>query len=240
MYLFIKRCIDLVIGIAAFIFFLPFFIPIILILRFTGEGVVFFLQERIGYKNRPFKLWKFATMLKSSPASGTVTAKNDSRILPFGRFLRWTKLNEMAQIFNVIKGDMSIVGPRPLTKECFDCYPDNLKPLIYRSKPGLTGIGSVVFRKEEDITAKSGKPLMQSYREDIMPVKGRMEAWYLENRSILVDIKIIILTALAIPFPGNRWYEKWFDNLPDLAFDFDCKGVNQNDMPAPTYVESRK
>ncbi len=216
MYFFIKRCLDLAVGIGFLLLFAPIFLGIVLVLRFTGEGEVFFLQERIGYKEQPFKIWKFATMLKNSPSSGTVTAAHDPRVLPFGRFLRWSKLNELAQILNIIAGSMSLVGPRPLTLECFDCYPDEVKHLVYQSKPGLTGIGSVVFRKEDDITARSGKPLMQSYREDVMPIKGALEAWYLQNRSLWVDLKIILLTALAIPFPGNRLHERWFKGLPPM------------------------
>lgn len=213
MYYFLKRSGDLILCLGTLIVFMPVFLLLVVILRLTGEGEVFFRQERIGYMNRPFRLLKFATMLKDSPASGTVTAQNDSRVLPFGRFLRLTKLNEMAQILNVITGEMSIVGPRPLTLECFECYPEDLKALVYQSKPGLTGIGSVVFRNEEDITSRSGKPLMQCYREDIMPYKGRLEVWYLRNRSWWVDMKIIILTALAIVFPHNKLYVKWFDGL---------------------------
>jgi lipopolysaccharide/colanic/teichoic acid biosynthesis glycosyltransferase len=216
MYFFLKRGLDLAVSLGFLLLFSPLFVAIILILRFTGEGEVFFLQERVGFKEQPFKVWKFATMLKNSPSSGTVTAANDPRVLPFGKFLRLTKLNEIAQIFNIIRGDMSLVGPRPLTRECFDCYPDDVKHLVYQSKPGLTGLGSVVFRKEDDITARSGKPLMQSYREDVMPVKGALEAWYLINRSFVVDLKIIVLTALAIVLPGNQLHHRWFKGLPAL------------------------
>lgn len=216
MYFVLKRGLDLAVGLGVLIVLLPIFLGIMLVLRLTGEGEIFFLQERVGYREQPFKIWKFATMLKNSPSSGTVTAARDPRVLPFGRFLRWSKLNELAQIINIISGSMSLVGPRPLTMECFECYPDEVRHLVYQSKPGLTGIGSVVFRKEDDITARSGKPLMQSYREDVMPIKGALEVWYLNNRSFLVDLKIILLTALAIPFPGNRLHERWFTGLPAL------------------------
>ena len=216
MYFVLKRGLDLAVGLGVLIVLLPIFLGIMLVLRLTGEGEIFFLQERVGYREQPFKIWKFATMLKNSPSSGTVTAARDPRVLPFGRFLRWSKLNELAQIINIISGSMSLVGPRPLTMECFECYSDEVRHLVYQSTPGLTGIGSVVFRKEDDITARSGKPLMQSYREDVMPIKGALEVWYLNNRSLLVDLKIILLTALAIPLPGNRLHERWFTGLPAL------------------------
>lgn len=216
MYFFLKRALDLAVSLGFLLVFSPVFITIILVLRFTGEGEVFFLQDRVGHHEKIFKVWKFATMLKDSPSSGTVTSANDPRVLPFGQFLRVSKLNELAQIFNIIMGNMSLVGPRPLTQECFDCYPDDLKHEVYKSKPGLTGMGSVVFRKEDDITAASGKPLMQSYREDVMPTKGALEVWYLAHRSIIVDLKIILLTALAIVMPGNQLHHRWFKDLPAL------------------------
>ncbi len=122
-----KRLFDLLIAVPAFLILLPFGLMIAVILRLTGEGYIFFIQQRVGMGNSRFGLLKFATMLKDSPKTGTITAKNDPRILPVGRYLRITKINELPQILNVIKGDMSIVGPRPLVEEEFVLYPDNMK-----------------------------------------------------------------------------------------------------------------
>ena len=204
---------DLCIAGLALLLLSPLLIPIMIILRFTGEGEVFFLQKRIGYHNQEYSIWKFVTMRRDSPNSGTITAKDDPRILPFGKFLRDTKINELPQLINVMKGEMSIVGPRPLTEEAFNLYPEELKPLIYQTKAGATGIGSVVFRNEEQILAESEKPYLECYAEDIMPIKGALEVWYAQNISLLTDVKIIILTAIAIAVPDNDLHTKWFKDL---------------------------
>lgn len=214
MYRFVKRLMDILLAAMALLLLSPLLIPIIIILRCTGEGEIFFKQKRLGYKNKEFHVWKFATMLKASPSTGTITAKNDPRILPLGRFLRTTKINELPQLINILTGDLSIVGPRPLTVEAFSLYPEHLKPFIYQAKPGLTGIGSVVFRNEEEILAGSGKEVRQCYKEDIMPLKGALEMWYQKNRSLLTDLKIILLTAIAIARPGNSLHKKWFKDIP--------------------------
>ena len=213
----IKRSLDLILCLTALLALLPMFLIIVLVLRLTGEREVFFRQRRIGYGNRSFELWKFVTMLKDSPKTGTITAANDPRILPVGRFLRKTKINELPQLINVLKGDMSIVGPRPLTEETFSLYPEEFKALIYCSRPGMTGIGSLVFRNEEDILARSPKDRYRCYREDIAPLKGELEAWYYVNRSLVVDLKIIVFTVVAILSPGNQLYRRWFRELPTEA-----------------------
>ncbi|MHC4474557.1 MAG: sugar transferase [Planctomycetota bacterium] len=214
MYDVLKRVIDILLAGSALLFLSPLLIVVMIILRFTGEGLVFFRQERIGQGNKTFLIWKFVTMREDSPLTGTITAKDDSRILPFGRFLRNTKLNELPQLINVLKGDMSIVGPRPLTQEAFGLYSEELKPLIYQVRPGLSGIGSVVFRHEEDILAKSDKPRFQCYKEDILPVKGALELWYAQHKSLLTDIKIVILTVVVLLRSGSKLYSKWFKDLP--------------------------
>jgi len=222
MYDVFKRIVDVILATLALTILSPFLIPIVVILCFTGEGLVFFRQMRLGYKNKPFGILKFVTMLEDSPSTGTITASKDPRILPFGRFLRNTKINELPQLINVVIGDMSIVGPRPLTNEAFSLYLNDLKPMIYQSRPGITGLGSVVFSHEETILAKSNKPRNQCYKEDILPVKGALEVWYSKNKSLLVDIKIVVLTFLALSGSDNKLYLKWFKNLPineaDLAF----------------------
>src|SRR5271157_3713601 len=122
MYLILKRMLDVLLSLAALVALSPFLLGIAVLLRFTGEGEVFFRQRRIGYQGRPFGLMKFVTMRKDSPKSGTITVAGDPRILPVGRYLRKSKLNELPQLINVLRGDMSIVGPRPLTEETFALY----------------------------------------------------------------------------------------------------------------------
>ena len=210
MYLLLKRIFDFTLSLIFFFLILPVFIIVIPILKFTGEGEIFFSQKRIGRHEKLFGLLKFATMLKISPTTGTITAKNDTRILPVGRFLRNTKINEFPQILNVLKGDMSLVGFRPLTEEGFQYYSADIKRTILQMKPGLTVLGSIVFLNEEDILFNSKKDKMACYREDVIPLKGALEKWYFEHSSFWLDIKIIIATGLVVLFKKSRFYLKWF------------------------------
>ena len=138
-----QRLFDIVFSGVALVLLLPIFLPLLVLLKLTGEGEIFFLQDRIGRQGKVFKLYKFATMLKNSPniGTGTVTLYNDPRVLPFGSFLRKTKINELPQIINIIKGDLSIVGPRPQMRVDFEKYSKNIQNKIYNVKTGLTGIG---------------------------------------------------------------------------------------------------
>jgi lipopolysaccharide/colanic/teichoic acid biosynthesis glycosyltransferase len=221
-YVFFKRMFDLISSLAALLLVSPLFIIVIPILKFTGEGWVFFIQERVGLNNKHFGLIKFSTMLRDSPKTGTITAKNDPRILPVGRYLRITKINELPQIINVIKGDMSIVGPRPLTDEGFQYYPEDIKEVILKMKPGLTGMGSIILRNEEDILYESKKEKMRCYAEDVIPLKGTLEKWYFEHRSFWLDLKIVAATAVLILLPRTNFYIKWFQIEPLLRASSLC------------------
>ncbi|MDB5231146.1 MAG: lipid carrier : UDP-N-acetylgalactosaminyltransferase, partial [Chitinophagaceae bacterium] len=132
---------------------------------------------------------------------------------PFGRVLRITKINEIPQIFNVLLGDMSFVGPRPLLEESFNRYPDNVKTNIYLSKPGITGIGSLIFRDEEKNISESDMPPHEYYSKFISPIKGRAELWYLENKSLKTDLLIIGLTIWILIFPTSKAMFRVFRNL---------------------------
>ena len=195
--------------------------PIIIILRFSGEGEIFYLQKRIGHKNQEFQIWKFATMLKDSlnMGTGSITLENDFRVTKFGKFLRKTKINELPQLYNVIIGDISIVGPRPILAQDWKLYPEDIMNKIYAIKPGLTGIGSIVFRDEEAlITAVSDANYHEFYKDVIAPYKGALEIWYQENRSTYVDLKLILLTAIIIVFPKKGMHDQWFSDLPERTF----------------------
>jgi lipopolysaccharide/colanic/teichoic acid biosynthesis glycosyltransferase len=213
-----KRIIDVFAALAAIIILSPILIFVICILRLTGEKEVFYLQERVGYKNAIFKIIKFATMLKNSPNIGNrdVTLRDDPRVTKFGKYLRESKINELPQLFNILKGDISLVGPRPLMKAGFDRYSNEFRKLIYNVKPGLTGIGSIVFRDEEKILTNSKLQPHECYEKIILPVKGELEMWYQNNRSTLTDLKIIFMTAWAIIFPTTKLHQKWFKKLPEF------------------------
>jgi len=212
-----KRLIDLTLSLIAFLLISPLMIPVMILLRFTGEGEVFYRQDRVGKDGRIFGLLKFATMLKNSPAigAGLLTEKGDPRILPLGRFLRKTKINELPQLINIIKGDMSIVGPRPQALKHFEIYPERVKKEIITLTPGLTGIGSIVFRDEETMLHNSGRPYEDFYNNVIAPYKGELEIWYKNHQSILLDFKLIFLTAWVIFFPESSLYKSMLKNLPE-------------------------
>ena len=218
MYKITKRIIDLIIATIALILLSPILIPSMIILLFTGEREVFYFQKRVGYKNKLFDIWKFATMLKNSPSIGTgeITLRNDPRVTNFGKLLRITKLNELPQIINVFKGDMSIVGPRPLMQVSVQLYPEEIRSKIYNCKPGITGIGSLIFRDEEKMVSDAADP--KAMYATIYPYKGQLEMWYQKNGSLYTDFMIIFLTAWSILFPKNQLVGKVFKDLPVRNF----------------------
>lgn len=223
----LKRVLDLSLSIITLIALFPFMLIVMLVLRFTGDGQVFFRQTRIGYKNQPFTIWKFCTMLKNNPKvpNSSLTVKNDPRLTPVGRFLCRTKINELPQLFNVIKGEMSIVGPRPVMKCNFDVYHETVKERINNRKPGITGVASIVFRNEEELMAKSNLPTRQFYNEYIAPYKGQLGLWYLENGTITTDLKVIFITFWVILFPKSQLLFKVLKQIPENPLFHTSKGT---------------
>jgi lipopolysaccharide/colanic/teichoic acid biosynthesis glycosyltransferase len=157
-------------------------------------------------------------MLKNSPSIGTgsLTVRNDPRVLPFGKFLRRTKINELPQVFNVLNGTMSIVGPRPQMEIDFYRFPKHVQEMIYNYPPGITGIGSLVFRDEERFISALGDDPIQVYCDYIAPYKGELELWYQNHASLWVDTKLIFLTAWSLLSPKTKLYFKWFKDLPPM------------------------
>lgn len=211
----IKRLCDVVLSFSALVALLPLLLPVMVVLRLTGEHYIFYVQQRIGLGGRPFGLLKFATMLRDSPKMGTgdITVSNDPRVLPFGRILRKTKINELPQLINVLKGDMSLIGPRPLTAKNFACYDDAVQEVIGRIRPGLSGAGSIVFRDEETMIAQGGVPPEEFYKRVIAPYKGQLEVWYVENRCLLLDCVLTGLTVWVVLFPRSTRCPMFLMNL---------------------------
>jgi lipopolysaccharide/colanic/teichoic acid biosynthesis glycosyltransferase len=219
MYQSIKRFFDLVAATVGLLLLAPLLLPVVLLLRLTGEGEVWYFQERMGYRTRPFSIWKFATMLKNSPNMGnkTVTVRNDPRITPMGHFLRKSKINELPQIINVLLGHMSLVGPRPLLVSSFYKYAPEVQAVIYTNRPGITGIGSLVFRDEEKLVSaykQAGGDPLDYYREHIYPYKGALERWYHAHQSFGVDLCILFLTFWSVVFASSQLVFKVFPSLP--------------------------
>jgi lipopolysaccharide/colanic/teichoic acid biosynthesis glycosyltransferase len=216
MYTVIKRILDIVIAVSVCLLLLPFFLLIVLLLRISGEGEVFYRQTRIGQFNSEFRIFKFATMVKNSLNIGTgaITLRNDPRVTPVGKYLRITKINELPQILNVMLGEMSIVGPRPLVMATFNAYPEHVKRQIYQSKPGITGVGSIIYRDEEKLISASGMEPGIYYEQNIAPHKGEVELWYNKHKSVWTDLKIIFITGWVIVFPKSNLIYKCFKGLP--------------------------
>ena len=223
MYPYIKRSFDILFAVILIILFLPFFIPLAIALLLIGEHYVFYLQERIGYKNKPFNIWKFATMLKASPSLGTgsITVKNDWRLTPLGKYLRGSKVNEIPQLINIFLGSMSVVGPRPLMKFDFDKFPQNIQDKFYNMKPGLTGIASIVFRDEERLHSNSTIDPHEVDRLFIAPYKGELELWYQQHCSLYTDLRIIFLTIVIVINPNTHLPYKLFNSLPKRSPEFE-------------------
>lgn len=210
-----QRVFDIILSSIALVLFSVILLPVMLVLRLTGEGEVFFLQERVGREGKSFRLYKFVTMLKNSPniGTGTITLKNDPRVLPVGGFLRRTKINELPQLINVLLGDMSVIGPRPQTRRCFDAFPLESQNEIVKVRPGLSGIGSIFFRNEENMIYQA-EGANDFYDNTIMPHKGKLEEWYVSHRNILVYFVLIGATVCVILGLNTKFLKYLFSDLP--------------------------
>tara|TARA_B110000977_G_scaffold201714_1_gene297972 strand:- start:2072 stop:2752 length:681 start_codon:yes stop_codon:yes gene_type:complete len=212
----VERFFDIFFSGLTILLLFPLLLPTVLILKFTGEGEIYFLQERIGKNGEVFKLFKFATMLKDSPNIGTrtVTMRSDPRVLPIGKFLRKTKINELPQLLNVFFGDMSLIGPRPLTAQTFGSYSLRTQKIIKQVRPGLSGVGSIIFRGEEDIL--HGKSASIGFYDDVIaPYKGSLEEWFVANKAMYIYFIAIFVTVWAVLIPSTKMAWKMFKDLPD-------------------------
>ena len=211
-----ERLFDILFSGLALLVLSPFLLPIVAVLKFSGEGEVFFLQERIGKDGVLFKLFKFTTMLKDSPniGTGTVTMRGDPRVLPVGKILRKTKINELPQLLNIFFGDMSVIGPRPLTSETFYAYSDRTQSVIKQVSPGLSGVGSIIFRGEEDIMHGT-KASVDFYDNVIAPYKGALEEWFVSNKCLYFYFMAIIVTIWVVLLPKTKIAWIVFKGLPE-------------------------
>ena len=210
-----QRILDIVLSGAALLLLSPVLLMIIFILRFSGEGEIFYKQNRVGKGGQRFGVFKFATMMKNSEnmGTGTITVKNDPRVLPFGRVLRKTKVNELPQLLNIFLGDMSVVGPRPQEERCFNAFPERSQEEIIKVRPGLSGIGSIVFRDEEELMhAATDKD--HFYDSIVMPYKGLLEEWYVANYGLPSYFFIIFATVWVVLFPTSSIIWRLFPELP--------------------------
>jgi lipopolysaccharide/colanic/teichoic acid biosynthesis glycosyltransferase len=200
------RFFDIFFSFAAIVVLFPFMIPVMIGLKLTGEHYIFYLQPRIGKDGKVFNIVKFATMLKNSPnmPGGVLTQKDDPRILPMGNFLRKTKINELPQLVNILIGQMSIIGPRPQSKQHYDLYADEVKKAISKIPPGLSGIGSIVFRNEEEVLDRVHGSRDGFHDTIIAPYKGDLELWYCKHRNMGTNFLLILITVWTILKPKSN------------------------------------
>jgi lipopolysaccharide/colanic/teichoic acid biosynthesis glycosyltransferase len=209
------RYLDLLLCCLLLVVLLPFLLPVVFILKFSGEGYIFYWQERVGKNLDTFLICKFATMMKDSPilGAGTITEKDDPRVLPFGRILRKTKINEVPQLYNILIGQMSFVGPRPCVRRDLVGVSEHDLAKVWSVPPGITGIASVIFRNEEDILHQKLDGRL-FYDEVITPYKTKLNLWYSDNKNLSNDLKIMVLTVTVVLSGDTSLVYRWFGNLP--------------------------
>jgi len=192
-----KRFLDIAISFFGLLFLSPLLIVVMLLIWLQDFHSPFYIAPRVGKNNRIFKMVKFRSMVVNADKSGIdSTSANDSRITPIGNFVRKFKLDEFTQLWNVLKGDMSLVGPRPNVKREIDLYTQIEKDLLY-VRPGITDFASIVFSDENEILQDSKDPDID-YNQLIRPWKSRLGLIYVKNRSFLIDISLIFLTIVTI------------------------------------------
>lgn len=192
-----KRLFDVGCCVLGLIVLAPILLLIALLIRTDSKGPILYVQERIGLNGRPFYIFKFRTMVMDADKKGLLTVGGkDPRVTRIGYSLRRYKLDELPQLFNVLKGDMSLVGPRPEVKKYVDLYSSSQREVL-TVKPGITDYASIVFVDENDILAKSADP-EQAYIQEIMPAKLALNRKYIDEKGLLTDLRIIAKTLLRI------------------------------------------
>lgn len=216
-----KRGFDFLLsGLSIFLLF-PVFIIIAVLIKTTSKGSVFFRMTRIGKDKKPFIMIKFRSMVENASSNGMfVTAKGDVRITKIGNFLRRTKLDELPELWNILKGDMSFVGPRPEVEKYVKNYKETWLG-VFRLRPGLTDLATLQFRDEESIM-KLADDIDSAYLQVVLPLKLKLSLEYTESISLWLDLKIIILTVWGITLgriigrPDDRYAVKAIEQILDL------------------------
>ena len=190
-----KRSLDIVLSIIGLLVLLPFFSFVAILIKLDSRGPILFRQERIGKDFRRFIIYKFRTMLENADKKGTlITAGGDSRITKVGGFLRRYKIDELPQLFNVLKGDMSFVGPRPEVSKYVQLFETEYRKLL-TVRPGITDLASLRYSNEEAVLSKSNA-LEELYVSTILPEKIKLSSHYVDHHSLVMDLKLILMTVL--------------------------------------------
>lgn len=194
----IKRLLDISIAGLGLLLLLPLMGAIALLIKLDSPGSVFFAHERVGRYGRKFKVLKFRTMVQDAPKlGGAITAGHDPRITRVGRILRKTKLDELPQLWNVLKGEMSLVGPRPEVEKYVQLWEPNLRDIALSVRPGITGLTQIRYRHEERLLAQQADP-EKYYRETLLPLKLASDVEYVQRRCLVLDLYLLARTFLAL------------------------------------------
>ena len=196
----LKRAIDLTVSGIVLLVTLPFLLVAALAVRFSSSGPILFRQRRVGRNGCVFEILKFRTMRVAHDTTNAITVGRDPRITPVGHFLRQSKIDELPQLLNVLRGDMSLVGPRPEVPHYVELYPDDLRHKILSVRPGITDRASIKYRNEAELLALQSDP-DGYYRSVIMPDKLRLAAHYADRVSVTEDIRVILDTLKAVLRP---------------------------------------
>lgn len=194
----IKRIFDLFFALSGLIVLSPFLIFVALWIKLDSKGAVFFKQKRIGQFEKEIEVYKFRSMVTDAESKGLkITVGRDPRITKSGFFIRKYKIDELAQLINVVNGTMSLVGPRPEVQEYINEYPQDIKDKVLSVKPGITDYASIEFKDENTILEGAEDP-NATYINEILPIKQKLYIQYVNEQSIWLDIKLIFKTILAI------------------------------------------
>lgn len=221
----LKRSFDIFGSLLGLIILLPFFIIIGICIKLDTPGPVYFKGRRSARGGGTFNMYKFRTMFEE-PASyqgPILAAHNDQRITPVGCWLRDTKINELPQLWNVLKGDMGLVGPRPCDSDIVATWDEDKRREILSVRPGITSLASVLYRDEAKML-DAKQDVLGTYRESIMPSKMRLDQLYVRNRSFWLDLKILIWTMLVVFRQHASNASLSAEELDSLVLDDDTNG----------------
>lgn len=197
MYRFSKRCFDIFFSLLGILFLLLLFLFVAIAIKCSSKGPVLFKQERVGKNGKTFKIWKFRSMVVDAEAKGRqITTDGDSRITKVGKFIRKTKIDELPQLFNVLSGKMSFVGPRPEVPRYVELYTEEQRKVL-TVKPGITDLASIEYRNENDLLKEAEDP-DRKYIEEIMPAKLELNLQYIEKAGFFYDIGLIFKTVFKV------------------------------------------
>lgn len=192
-----KRVFDIVVSLAGLVFLLPLLGLVALLIKLDSRGTVFFKQERMGKGFRPFLIYKFRTMVHDAPArGGSITVDKDPRITRVGQFLRKTKVDELPQLINVLKGDMALVGPRPEVPHYVELFRRDYEEIL-KIRPGITDLASLKYRDEAAILEQSENP-EEEYLRRVLPEKIQLAKDYMKQSSFFFDVTLIFKTLLKV------------------------------------------